>query len=110
MAKRQYFEDGKIVGKRGIRGWGLHFGASASVGVLNLVLSLQKGRGCGVNTGVSCCYLGCTLLWNYLISLTASEANMFWSSSSVILVKDTSYFLLWYLSIHMDMNPLSTKS
>lgn len=73
--------------------------------VLNLVWSLQNGRGCGVDTGVSHCYLGCLLLCNYLISLTAGEADMFWSSSSVILD-----FLLQYLSIHMDMNHLSTKS
>lgn len=31
MAKRHYFEEGKIVGNRGIRGWGLCFGVSASV-------------------------------------------------------------------------------
>lgn len=105
MAKRHYFEEGKIVGKRGIRGWGLCFGLSASVSVLNLVWSLQNGRGCGVNTGVSHCHLGCPLLCNSLISLTAGEADMFWSSSSAILD-----FLLQYLSIHMDMNCLSTKS
>lgn len=51
MAKRHYFEEGKIVGKRSIRGWDFHFGVSASVNVLNLVWSLQNGRGCGVDTG-----------------------------------------------------------
>lgn len=65
MAKRHYFEEGETVGKRSIRGWGFHFGMSASVSVLNLIWSLQNGRGCGVDTGGSCCYLGCTLLWNY---------------------------------------------
>lgn len=105
MARRHYFEEGKIVGKRGIRGWDLHFGVSSNVSVWNLVRSLQNGRGCGVSTGGSLCYLDCTLLWNYLISLTAGEADMFWSSSLVILD-----FLLQYLSIHMDMNPLSTMS
>lgn len=48
MAKRRYFEEGKTVGKGGIRGWGLHFGVSVSVSVLNLVCSMLNGRGCGI--------------------------------------------------------------
>lgn len=34
MGKRCYFEEGRIVGKGDMRGWGPHFGVFASVSVL----------------------------------------------------------------------------
>lgn len=49
--------------------------------------------------------LGLHFVMELLISLTAGEADTFWSSSSV-----TLDFLLWNLCISVDMNPLSTKS